>query len=55
MAEAPDLTVPFENDRERGVFLADLLYLTTQLDQWRDWALNIEARRPPSVVATSRP
>jgi hypothetical protein len=46
MAEAPDLTVPFENDRERGVFLADLLYLTTQLDQWRDWSLNIEALSP---------
>ena len=44
MAEAPDLTAPFENDRERGTYLADLLYLTTQLDQWRAWAMNPDAR-----------
>jgi len=43
MAETPDLAVPFQNDSERGRYLVDLLQLTTQLEQWRDWALNPDA------------
>jgi hypothetical protein len=55
MAEAPDLATPFQNDSERGRYLLDLLQLTTQLEQWRDWALNPDALSPRhrAVLATS--